>query len=517
MLAVVGEVHVTAADLRSFQEHLPPSYRRSKDEKEARGADLQTLIDRQLMEAEAASRGLDGDPQVLEKLREAEDEKLVDLMIDRQIRSRVSVSEEDLAREYEEKGWREQVETLEFFVPTREKADEVVELLNGGADFRDVAGTHSVDRALRVLAAPQSFTYSPSDRPRAVVEAVFALAPGGVTAPVPLMDGFVFAQVTERRQVELDAVRDRVDQEVVLKKKKLLRSVYLIELRKQYSLAFSQEGMDLVMRALREGASLSDVERATEVYTYDGGALTVQQALDAVRRVRREWPQTEERYVTAHLKENALPDRLMALDGRNRGVARETEFQEWRENKKRDLMVASLRSQVLEERLQITREDLEQYHQANRDRYTNPDRARVEDLLVADRAQAQDLKRRIEDGADMTALIQEHSIRNNPRDGKLGVSRPQIPFYGEEWISAVMSAPLNEVQGPVQTRGGHSIFRVYERYPEELFPLQGKVLNLVRRAVTEEREREVFVQYLQELRQRYADRVHVYPERLEQL
>ena len=156
VLAEVGEVLIRTADLRSFQEHLPPSYRRSKDEKEARGADLQTLIDRQLMEAEAASRGLDGDPQVLEKLREAEDEKLVDLMIDRQIRSRVSVSEEDLAREYEEKGWREQVETLEFFVPTREKADEVVELLNGGADFRDVAGTHSVDRALRVLAAPRT-------------------------------------------------------------------------------------------------------------------------------------------------------------------------------------------------------------------------------------------------------------------------------------------------------------------------------------------------------------------------
>ena len=517
VVAVVGEVHITAADLRAFQENLPPSYRRAKDEKEARAPDLQTLIDRQLMELDARSRRLGQDPRVLQKLKESEDEKLVDEMISRKIRARVTLSEDEVASEYEEKGWHEQVETLELFVPTRGKADEVMGLLNGGADFGEAARTHSVDRALKVpTGSTESFTYSPHDRPRAVVEAVFSLPPGSITEPVSVMGGFVLAKVVERRQVELDEVRNRVEQEVVTKKKKLLRSVYLIELRNQFSLEFHQEGMDLVMRALRGEASLSEDQRAAVVYTYEGGVLTVQGALEAVRRVRLEWPQTEERFVTAHLKEHTLPDRLMALDARERGMDRETEFQEWRERKTRDLMVAQLRSLVLEN-LTITREDLEQYHRANRDRYTNPDRARVQDLLVEDRARAQELRQQIEAGADMAALINEHSIRQTPRDGKLSVSSPQVPFYGEEWIKAVMEAPLNEVRGPVQTRGGYSIFRVYERYPEELFPLQGKVLRLVRRAVTEEKEREVFVQYLQDLRQRYDDRVHVYPERLEQL
>ena len=33
-------------------------------------------------------------------------------------------------------------------------------------------------------------------------------------------------------------------------------------------------------------------------------------------------------------------------------------------------------------------------------------------------------------------------------------------------MNAVMNAELNQLQGPIQTRGGYSIFRVVERYPE---------------------------------------------------
>jgi hypothetical protein len=331
------------------------------------------------------------------------------------------------------------------------------------------------------------------------------------------MDGFVFARVVERRKVELDQVRHKVEKELVRKNTKLYRSLYLIELRKQFNLEFNQDGMDLVVQVLRDKVSLSAAQRDTAVYTYEGGVLKVEEVLEAVKRVKREWPRIEEGYVIAYLKENTLPDRLMALDGRNRGVDREEAFQRWREQEKKDLVVARLRALVLEKKVKITREDLEAYYEEHKSRFTNPDRARVLELLVKDRARAQDLRRRIEEGEDMAALIQEHSIRENPKDGNLRVSTPQIPFYGEEWVNAVMNAPLNQVQGPVQTRGGYSIFKLLERYPEELFPLQGKVLRLVRNRVKEEKEREIFNQYLWDLRQRYANGVEVYQEHLEQL
>ena len=518
VLAKVGEVAIKIADLNAFQGSLPPSYRRSKVESEARRADLQTLIDRQLMDLEASSRKLGEDPQVLEALVEHEDQKLVEEMLNRQVRSRVSISDEDIVREYQERGWQEQVETQEFFVATREKAEEGVGLLGGGVDFNEVARSFALDRVLKVPSGKaQSFKYSPQDQPRAVVEAVFALPQGGITEPLPQLSGFVFARVVGRHEVELEEVRDKVEQAVIKKSKKLFRSVYLIELRQQYELEFNQEGMDLVVQVLGEKAELAPSQRRAVVYTYAGGALRVEEVLEAVKRARREWPKIEEKYIVAHLKEITLPNRLMALDGRKRGVDREEGFQQWREVQKKDLMAARLRSQLLQEKLKITREDLENFYQTHKSRYTNPARAHVQELLTADQDRARALRQEIEKGADMAALIKEHSIRKSPVDGNLRVSTPQAPFYGQEWIDTVMNAPLQQVQGPVQTRGGYSIFRVIERYPAEVFPLQGKVLRLVRAGVKEQKERDVFNQYLKDLRQKYAHRVEVYEEHLERL
>ena len=47
-------------------------------------------------------------------------------------------------------------------------------------------------------------------------------------------------------------------------------------------------------------------------------------------------------------------------------------------------------------------------------------------------------------------------------------------------MNAVMNAELHQLQGPIQTRGGYSIFRVIERYPEIYHGLE---LERVRNAV----------------------------------
>ena len=46
------------------------------------------------------------------------------------------------------------------------------------------------------------------------------------------------------------------------------------------------------------------------------------------------------------------------------------------------------------------------------------------------------------------------------------------PFLGEAWMNAVMNAELGQLQGPIQARGGYSIFRVIERWPEIYYGLR---------------------------------------------
>ena len=515
MLAVVAGSPIRLEQLRTHQELLPPSLQMGAAGKSNR-RDLQTLIDRRLLDLEAESRGLSGDARVLGKLRKKEDTKLFEAVMQRQVDAQLSVTEADLLREFA-KGWSDRVETLEFYVADKEKVERVVALLDQGVEFDEIGRSFSVDRMFkRPLGHLQSFTYSPSDRPREVVQAVFERAKGEVAPAIPFLDGYVFAKVIARRKVALESIRSQVGEAVERKKRESLRSTYLIDLRKRFKLTFHQKGMDLVVQGLRDrrtAASFSEAQRSTPVYSYDGGHLDVAGVWRAVGKVSTKWPNVSEGRVVNHLKEKTLPRRLTVLDARAKGIDEGPEFQAWRRSTLADCMAGHLRSLVLEEGVKITQEKLIAYYRENIATFTVSDRARVQEIVIPDEWLAQRLKAQLEQGACMEGLIREHSIFPEPADGKVRVARPQAPYYGKQFVDAVMEAPLHQIQGPIRSRGGFALFRVYERYPAEPMPLEGGVLRKVEAMVEENENRIAFAEFLKSLRRKYADRIEIYEER----
>ncbi len=85
-------------------------------------------------------------------------------------------------------------------------------------------------------------------------------------------------------------------------------------------------------------------------------------------------------------------------------------------------------------------------------------------------------------------------------------------------MNAVMNAPLNQIRGPVQTRGGYSVFKTLEMHPESFFTLENdRVRQSVTRDARVRKERALFNRYLEELREKFADRIEVYEENLQYL
>ena len=133
-------------------------------------------------------------------------------------------------------------------------------------------------------------------------------------------------------------------------------------------------------------------------------------------------------------------------------------------------------------------------------------------------SEARQIADQIEAGAEWSELARAHSRRRNAEGGLLYVSQSQAPFLGEAWMNAVMNAELQQLQGPIQTRGGYSIFRVIERYPEIYYGLElERVRSSVERDVRERAEREFFNSYLRDLRQKYAEQIDVYEAHLRYL
>ena len=89
-------------------------------------------------------------------------------------------------------------------------------------------------------------------------------------------------------------------------------------------------------------------------------------------------------------------------------------------------------------------------------------RAQARHILVADQQAAEDLKTKIENGADFAAMAKEHSsCPSKAQGGALGEFGPgqMVP----EFDKVVFSAEVGKVQGPVQTQFGYHLIEITSR------------------------------------------------------
>lgn len=83
-------------------------------------------------------------------------------------------------------------------------------------------------------------------------------------------------------------------------------------------------------------------------------------------------------------------------------------------------------------------------------------------LLVSTEQQCEELKQQIVEGADFAEVAKAHSsCPSGAQGGELGSFGPGMMV--KEFDEVVFSAPLNEVQGPVQTQFGYHLLEVTSR------------------------------------------------------
>ncbi len=517
LLAKVGEVEITAADLRTFEANLKDATMRSQHRD-----NLQTLIDRQVLLLAANERGLQRDEEVLAELAKRETKALADAMLRRNVAAKVSVSEDDIEKAYTRPGWSEKVTTVEIFVPNQEQARQVQVLLAQGEDFAEVGRQFAADLYYGMNTGEiRRQAYSPFDSPPSLAGAVFALPVGGVTEPIPLHGGFIIAKVVERRRAELVEVEDGIRKALGDEQQKQLRESYLRHLKWDLDTVFDAEGMGLVVSVLQGAiryADLGEVQRQHPVYAFEGFRMDVAEVLEAVRPSGQLWATATADAVNEKLSEDHFPTRLMAHDARRKGFDKSEAFAQSHELALGNLMLMKLREQILTETPAPTEDELLAFYEEHKRRFRSPPHAQLEEILLETPSEARQIAAQIEAGAEWSELARVFSQRRNAEDGLLYVSESQAPFLGEVWMNAVMNAELHQLQGPIQTRGGYSIFRVIERYPEVYHGLElERVRNSVERDVRERMEREFFNSYLRDLRQKYAAQIDVYEEHLRYL
>ncbi len=516
LLARVGEREVRVADLAAFERGLDVGDSLSiEDHRDY----LTTLIDRELLLVEARVLALEKDEKYLGIMERDSEQKLAEMMFNQEVADRSEPTPSEIEAAYNTGDWNRQAVSVELFLPDIETALRVREEILNGLDIYEAGRLYSVDRLMHIpMGGVQQFIYNIHDGPEEVVQRVFQIPEGNLSSPIPLFKGYVLAYVAEYRKVTKDQVEGEIVRYIRKEKRRLLRGAYLQQLNKSLDLSFSPEGLERAVGYLAARKENEDLALPADsnqvVYSFADTSIVLAQVVREVGTASRRWPTVDSETLVAEIKNTVLPELLMAANARQRGVDQSPNFLAWQKWRSEDLLLSLLRSRITDD-IEVSEEEINRHYQQIKRRFRIPGYARLRDVLVATKEEADQLKQAVDEGADFPQIIQEHTLRKGSKRGVYRVFALQANQYGTAWMNYVLNVPIGTIHGPVEAEGGYSLLQVVERTEDSYYGLEEqRVYSAVSRDIERIKERTQFNRFLAEVRQRYSAQVERFEDAL---
>jgi len=224
VLAIVNDQPITEADLDLAIEDLDQQFARLPEDQK-RAAALSAVIEIRLMAAEAAAKGIDKDPEMQRRLAFLQQRALHAAVIDKEVQAKIT--DDEIRARYDKEiaaqPAENEVRARHILVKTKEEAEAIIKVLDGGKKFEDIAKEKSTDPGSGANGGDLGY-FSAGQMVPEFEKAAFELAPGTYTkTPVQTQFGFHVIKVEDKRAKQPPAFDDVKEQVRSL----LLRDKYL--------------------------------------------------------------------------------------------------------------------------------------------------------------------------------------------------------------------------------------------------------------------------------------------------
>jgi peptidyl-prolyl cis-trans isomerase C len=202
-----------------------------------------------------------------------------------------------------------------------------------------------------------------------------------------------------------------------------------------------------------------------------------------------------------------IDQELLVQEGMKRGLHEDQQVLDTVKAFKRQLIIEHILKALYEGKDEVSDEEVERYYVNNKERFLLGERVRVHHIVVKTLPVAQEVKRRLYDGADFETLAKQYSISpTGPTGGDLGyIERGQV---GKEFEEAAFSlTDPEEISDIVKTNFGYHLIRLDDRkrpYQRTLEEVREQIRNFLK----EKKREEILAGYLNDLRQKADITVH---------
>ena len=516
IIAQVGDRAITLGQFRAFSRDIPKYLQSEKTGIERVRNHLQTMIDRELLAMDALDQGIDQSPRFLKNMRRFKEKRLLAVFQAREIR--VKITREEVAEYFEREGLSSAIRFDEMLVEGEDKAAAAVGELRAGKSFSEVAEKYSSGARTAARGGDESAYSTPLDVPPDVRDALFSLEVGEVSEPVKRGENrFAIYKLTDAATLGLnDDVQHKIYRILYIEKYTDQRAAIAAKLRDEYGIEIDRAGWCLFLEKIDDQASFETAEvRSITLYRHPGGKITAEDFIDAAGAEKLPLAGFADSSQAVSFADRTVVANAVIVEAALRaGTHREEAVARALDERREQLLMIVLREQLMEDKLAVTAEEVRSYYDSHRDDFARPE-LYLQEILVETEEEARSLAEQIRGGASLGELARTHSTRlaeQQDEEGNMHIHDFERTRYSR-LVRAAQEAPLGELTGPVEVKGGYSVFKVVSK--KEGSQSFAQVKKRVEATVKWLRKQVIFEQYLAELREKYAAQVTIRENQLE--
>lgn len=489
-----------------------------EDTPQLRGQILDNIVNEYVLEDYVDAAGLSADPKLQALLDYHRKKTILAAWKQSEIKDKIDLSDADIRAEFQKS--RTKVRARHLFAPTETAADSLRQLLLNGHSFEDLARRVFRDPQLSLNGGDLGY-FTAGEMDPAFEEAAFSLAPGEISAPIQTENGFSIIRVEDRQTAPLITETEYANQMKQIrrylrwKREKLAERAYIRDILNGADPQFSNPGLS----ALREIISglQADPSSLDTLYVNlppdmagDYGGIPCVQFGDErwdVQAVVARFGQVAPRHLQLVQDGTSLKLLLQGLVARELLYRRALEMGVDQREATREALAKSARYAksrfmriAVYDTVAVPEAELREAYEKRRHEYYFPEEVKVQVLIAGDSLTALRLRKTAGEGADFTALVQQHSLgvgEKNP-DGIFDWSpRGKFGTFADQ----VFGLTVGQISMPVKGEGYYLLFKLLDRRPR-----REKTFSEAREQVEAEllppRQRDRFLEFIRRERQR---------------
>lgn len=430
-LAVVGDSSpVTIEDVEEYFYESHQGHETLLAGEGALNQYMKSVVDRKLMLMEAYRVGYGEDKEIQEFINEKAVKRAYEELYKEEIDQKITVADDEIKDAFAKDGNIFVVHIITTY--TKAEIEKVLDRLNKGEDFRDVAAEISIDPSAKKGGRLPGFTWSRFHAK--IAEALLSMKLGDVSAPMLIGDKWGIIKLMDQGELEtkpdIKEVQSKIEASLRSRKKEKRLDEFFEELKNKWK---PEINYDVITREnVLKGSYDEDKESDVVLVKYDGSEIRLKEFR---KKLKLDYLVTFPDEYALRTVTNILEDDLYFVLGKKEAVSRgypmKPEIQEEMQKIRRKLIYEKFVNEMVFVKLDVAEEEVKEYYESNKGKYVETEAVFISDILVSDEEKAKGIMKRLEAGEDFAAIARAES------------EAEESPQYGGEvgWVHKGEPAP----------------------------------------------------------------------------